>query len=102
MDTVCVKNGDEVPSIMVDVTMLSLRSLLSENSIAFYELVMSCRDRQHVLFGNTSMVLIQHGLIESVDKDGRARIHDAVRSIVASAATGDGFDISLTEPTGSA
>lgn len=98
METVILKNGDEVPNVLVATTMLSLRSLLDDNPIAFYELVMSCRDRDHPLWGNTPVVLSACSLIQTSDSTGRATIHDAVRSIVLSAANGGGLDMSLGEP----
>lgn len=98
METVTLVNGDEVPRVVVDSTMLSLRILMAENQIAFYELVMASRDREHVLFGNTPVVLGDLCLIQSVDSSGRATVHDAIRSVVLSAAVGDGFDVSLGEP----
>lgn len=35
---------------IVKVVMLVLDSLMHDNPIAFYELVMKCRDENHVLF----------------------------------------------------
>jgi hypothetical protein len=98
METVILTNGDEVPRVMVDTTMLSLRILMAENPVAFYEMMAASRDREHSLFGNCSIVLGTYGLIQSADQTGRVTIHDATRSVVLSAVSGEGFDMSLGEP----
>jgi hypothetical protein len=97
--TVRLKNGEEVPDVVVKVLMISLTKLIGSNPIAFYELVMACRNpAEHILFGNTSEMLVQMNLIESVDEAGRARIHDTTRSIVLSASEGGEHDMRLVSP----
>jgi hypothetical protein len=90
-----LRNGDEVPAVVVTTTMLSLQKLLAEQPIAFFELVEVCRDPLHKLFGNTGSTLYySYGLATSPAGD----IHEMVRSIVLSAVTGDGFNLSLGSP----
>ena len=57
MQTVILKNGAEECLPLVNVMMMSLRSLMQENPIAFYELVMKCRDHNHKFFGNVGDIL---------------------------------------------
>lgn len=90
---VTLKNGSEIPEPLVTVTMVSLQDLIKSNPIAFYELVMRCRDRDHRLFGNTGEVLKSFALVES-----NGEIHDAVRDIVLSATEGEGLEMSLGSP----
>lgn len=98
MDTVKLKNGDEVPAGLAAGTMYSLKRLLVEHPVALHELVMASRDRGHVLFGNASSVLGELNLIQETEADGTAVVHGAIRSIVLSAVTGEGFDMSIDSP----
>jgi hypothetical protein len=93
MQTVILKNGAEESLPLVNVMMMSLRSLMQENPIAFYELVMKCRDHNHKFFGNVGDVLKRLSLVET-----SGSIHDSIRNIVLSAAEGDGLDMSLGSP----
>lgn len=93
MTAVTLKNGGEEADILVAATMMSLRSLIDEAPIAFYELVMKCRDRNHRLFGNTGQVLQRCSLIQSDES-----IHNSIRNIVLSAAVGEGLQMSLGSP----
>lgn len=98
MSVVKLRNGAEAPAVMVTVTMLALESLLFTNPVALYELVTSCRDPRHVLFGNTGAVLIERSLVQSVDEAGRGRLESYVRDIVLSGVTGDGGAMYLCNP----
>jgi hypothetical protein len=93
-----LRNGDEVPEVLVRVTEISLIRLLEREPIAFWELVLACRDRDHVLFGSAVAALHDLSLIERVDGQGRAQIHDCTRSIVLAATEGEGFGIGLRNP----
>ncbi len=95
---VTLKNGETMPRLMVSVMMISLQDLIAQHPMAFYELVMSARSREHVLSGTCGEELVSRGLLESVDDQGRGRMHDETRSIVTSAATGDDLELALTSP----
>lgn len=82
-----------VPDVLIASTMIALRKLLADQPIAFYELVMLCRDRNHVLFGNSSDKIRSLGLLES-----NGQPHDAVREITLAAVTGEGFNMVLGDP----
>lgn len=95
MEPKCVmlKNGQEEFKALVVVTMMSLRALLAEQPIAFYELVMKCRNRNHQFFGNAGEKL--KGL-ELVQSDGG--VHGSIRNIVLSATSGEGLGLVLHSP----
>lgn len=92
METTILKNGAEEAVSLVTVCMMSLEDLIKENPIALYELVMKCRDRNHV-FGNAGELLEQRKLVQS---DGQP--HDSIRNVVLSAIEGDELDMRLTSP----
>lgn len=93
METVTLKNGAEEALPLVTVTMLSIRSLMQKDPIAFYELVMKCRDRQHQFYGNTGEVLQSLSLL-----DNRGCVQGSIRNIVLSAVEGDGLEMSIRSP----
>lgn len=86
-------NGVIEPDVLVEVTMFSLRGLLTSNPIAFYEFVTKCRDEKHTLWGNTEEVLMSSGLVQRPGE-----IHDSIKNIVLSAAKGDGLKMTLGSP----
>lgn len=53
METVTLKNGTVEAKPLVAVTLMSLEHLINPDPIAFYELVMVCRDRDHLFFVET-------------------------------------------------
>lgn len=97
METVILKNGAEEALPLVDVAMLSLRTLMAEKPIVLYELVQLCRDRKHQLFGKSGDDLHALKLIEK-HGDG-VGVHDSIRNIVLSAVEGDGLEMALGNPT---
>jgi hypothetical protein len=88
-ETVLLKNGAEEHKAFVSVAMMTLTTLIDDVPIAFYELVMACRDRNHQLFGNTSDILKARKLYP---------IHDSVRNVVLSAVNGEGIEMTLGSP----
>lgn len=93
MKAVTLKNGSEEANVLVTVTMMSLRRLMKEKPIIFYELVMKCRDSNHQFFGKDCQDLERLNLVQP---DGR--VHDSIRNIVLSAAIGDGLEMRLGSP----
>lgn len=94
---VTLKNGDVVPSVVVRLIGLDLKSLKRDGPIPFYEFVMACRNRKYVLT-DSHKILQQLSLVEGFDAAGHARIHDVIRSIVLSAVKGDGLEMHLVNP----
>ena len=93
MNIVTLKNGTQEAEPLVKVAMFSLSNLIEQDPIAFYELVMLCRDRSHSLFGNTPDKLHSLSLIEQSGQP-----HDSIRNVVLSAVSGDGLDMELHSP----
>ena len=93
MQVVTLKNGAQEPLPLVTATMMSISTLMQENPIAFYELVMKCRDRNHRFFGNSGDVLQRLSLVET-----GGSVHTSIRNVVLSAAEGDGLDMCLGSP----
>lgn len=93
METVKLKNGSEEAKSLVNVTMLSLQSLIKDQPIAFYELVEKARNKDHRLFGKTGEVLEDLSLIQS-----NHALHGSIKNIVLSAAKGEGLELSLQSP----
>ena len=91
--SVTLRTGEEVPTSLVNVLMLSLKTLAEQNPIALYELVEISRDPKHKLFGNTGGILRDLNLIEA---DGKP--HDMTRLIVLAAAEGEGLELKLVSP----
>ena len=81
-----LKTGAEVPSIIVAAHMKALRKLLAENRPVLWELVLKCRDPNHMFFGApyVNRVLRERKLIQTP-----SNLHDATRNIVLSAVVGD-------------
>ena|SRR3989344_1004550 len=91
--TIVLKNGAEEVEPLVRALMMSLRQLMREHPIVFYELVHLCRDRNHRLFVDAREVLDSFTLLE---RNGFP--HDSVRNVVLSAVEGEGLDMVFTSP----
>lgn len=92
MDVVELKNGTIEAEATVKAVSLSVRHLLAEKPIVFYELVMKCKDRDHKLFGDAekdleALSLIQNGVI-----------HESIKNVVLFSVEGEGFDMTLVDP----
>lgn len=86
-----LRNGSELQSGLVSVTLLTLRRLMEERPIDFYELVMKCRDPKHELWDDK--ILKQWSLIEP---DGQP--HQCTREIVLAAVVGDEMEMRIINP----
>lgn len=102
MDTIILKNGSEEVKQLVIVVMHSLHGLLSTevppmeaipNGLAFYDLVMKCRNHNHQISEKSEKILKGLSLIES-----NGEVHQSIRNIVLSAANGDDLEITLLNP----
>lgn len=93
LQLVTLKNGAQVPQVLVVTTMMNLTRLINSNPIAFYELVQKCRDNNHQMFGNTKEIAVSLALM---DRSGS--VHRTVKDVVLSAVQGDDFDMTLGNP----
>jgi hypothetical protein len=84
-----LRTGQEVARPLVAVVLLTLRKLLDENPVLFYELVMLARDRNHQCFGNTGEQLARLGLNP---------MHSDERYIIKAAVEGEGVNMRLVSP----
>ena len=94
MKTVVLKNGAEEVKSLVVAIMLSLRTLLAEKPLVFYDLVMLFRDSTYQPFGNAVEDLKALGLVNSDDSS----VHESIRNIVLSAAEGEEGEMTLGSP----
>ena len=72
--------GHVVATSLINIVMISLENLITQNPIVFYELVQISLDHNHKLFGNADKILRNLKLIET---DGQPR--DVIRLIVLAA-----------------
>ena len=90
MEITRLKSGIDEASVLVAGTKLSLSGLMKSNPIAFYEVVMLARDISHELFGNTSDILKNRGLLQSDDT-----LHSSIRNIILDSVKGNGLEMVL-------
>ncbi len=94
-----LKNGSVELLPIVNVTMMALRQLIKRDPIAFYELVMVARDRNHRIFAPERNIPILEAT--TLFRNGRIA-HDSFRNVILSAATGEGADMALDSPLAAA
>lgn len=82
--TVTLRNGAEEHEPTVRAIILNLELLMSQEPIAFYELVCVCRDPGHQIFGNCGTKLQDRDFL-----DGSGRPFTTVRNVVLSSVAGD-------------
>lgn len=92
MELIALKNGSSEPSPLVASTLLSLRSMMLQEPIAFYEAVQIARNPSHVPFGNAAEKIDAYGLLQG------GRMHESVRNIIQAAVEGDDFTLKLVRP----
>jgi hypothetical protein len=84
---VTLKNGSLEEEVLVQSTMVILRSLTREKPMVFYELVMMCRNSSYRLFEHTAQDLHELDLITP-----EKTVPDNIRNVVLSAAVGEGLN----------
>lgn len=93
-DLMKLKNGSAEPDSLVAAILLSVDKILEKNGLAFYGLVRVCRDRSHKVFSTVlSKLLKDAGLMQD---DGT--VHDSIRNVVLSGATGEGLGMTWGDP----
>jgi hypothetical protein len=99
IETVTLRNGKEAQAPAVSAVFVALRRLFETDALAFYELVTACRDSSHVIFSEPiAATLTSFALLESVNADGTARIHDLTRDVVVASVEGSDFEMRLRWP----
>ena len=93
-----LRNGSEEAVVLVNTIMMVIRGLFDNGKfMIFYELVETCRDRDHKLFGESGKQLEELRLISLIE-DGKAHVHESIRNIVLSCAEGEGMGLSIVDP----
>jgi hypothetical protein len=93
-----LKNGTEEVGALVLTTTMSVNSLLERGlAIPAYELVQLCRDGRHRPFGSCGETLEKLGLVQK-GQDGSYSVHDSIRNIVLSMASGEGLEMTFGSP----
>lgn len=93
MDVTKLKNGREEATVLVTVTMATLKHLMKTKPIVLFEFVSKCRDSAHELFGCSGADLKALSLI---DEGGTP--HNSVKNIVLSAIEGEGLEMTIGDP----
>ncbi len=91
--TVTLRTGHEEVEPLVRVMMISLRSLMEEDAITFYELVCLARDPNHQPWGGTAEKLKDLNLMES-----NGTLHDSIRNITLAATEGEMLELRMRSP----
>lgn len=97
-EIVTLRTGKQVAEGALKTTMVALRTMADSKPIALIELVATCRDPAHVLWGGSAADLKALGMIEGVYEDGTVRVHDVVRDVVLAATDGDDLTLALVSP----
>ena len=93
MDMVILKNGSEEAKVAVITIMTSLRAIFDVAPMAFYDLVMKCRDNNYSYFGDNMQKLEVLSLVQN-----GGEVHSVIRNVVLSAVSGEGLDLTLRSP----
>ena len=97
MDVVTLKNGEKERKSLVNVTMMSLRTLMNEGkAMVVYELAELCRKPNHKPWGQTGEDLKKLQL--ATEQNGSWNVHDSIKNIILSAVEGEGLNMILGNP----
>lgn len=99
MEEIKLKNGATETRVMVIATLISINSLLEEHLMAFYDLVMRCRDSNYKFLGNNLKILEDLSLVQLPSETGSSgHIRNSIRNIVLSAVEGEGLRLKIVSP----
>ena len=90
METVRLPNGKEEAKVLVATVLISIKHLLKDDPMAFYDFVMMCRQDDYKPDTIALEKIRSLGLIE-----GTGRPHDSIINIVDAAVKGDGLAMSI-------
>jgi hypothetical protein len=98
IETVRLKNGAEEAKALVVTIQMAIQGLLRKQPIAFYDMVLLCRDETYKPFGINGQVLADAGLLQ---QDGS--VHGSIKNIILSGAVDmpGGVDIGWGDPVAS-
>lgn len=97
-ENVTLRTNKTVPRVTLETILMLLKDkLYNARPVAFYDLVMACRDASHAPFG--AQILKDLGLVESIDPTtGLVEIRTDIRHIVLASSEGEGARIHLVSP----
>lgn len=90
---VTLKNNSKELEIAVKSVMFTVRHLLKQQPLVFYDLVMRCRDREYEMWSETEDGLKKLSLLQP---DGQP--HGTTKNIILSAVEGDEGDMYIVNP----
>lgn len=94
MKTVTLKhNNIEEAEVAVTSIMISLKQLLTDSYLAFYDLVMLARDDNTSIWIPSAIILKKFGLL-----DESLQMHDTIRNVILSAVEGENTEMILVNP----
>lgn len=94
-----LRNGANCNKAVADALLEKLVGFVEQEPMAFYELVMACRDWRYPIVDEESRdILIKQKFIKSFDATGNARIDNDTRNLVASAVLGNGRHMHIVPP----
>lgn len=96
MSKITLKNGAQEVRQLVAITMMSLRKLFDDDPMVAYDLIMLCRNSDYRPFGSAPDKLAALRLASPMGIG--MTVHESIRNIVLSAATGEGMDIGIENP----
>lgn len=92
-----LRDGSQVPQVVVVTTSTNLRAATEENYVALFDLVEKCKDASYQFvvnpFGASKAILKKWALI-----DGSEKVHEDVRKIVLNSIEGEGLSLKLVNP----
>lgn len=92
-----LRNGTTEVKPLVSIVMHSIRQLLNDGkALVVYDLAMICRDSSYKPFGQAGTVLKNLKLVE--ESGGKYHVHESIKNIVLSSATGEGLDMQFGNP----
>lgn len=87
------KDGKNLPQSTIVATIVSLENLMYTNPVAFYELVVACRNPEYEIFKNVKDVLKKYSMIEQ-----NGDIKPEIKAIVLDMTEGEGLKTGIFNP----
>ena len=99
-DMVTLRTGTVEVAALVSVITMTLRTLLEENPITFYEAVELARNPHHKVWGASKDELRGLGLCDDADVDASNDMfmHSSTRDIILASVEGEGTEMRLVNP----
>jgi hypothetical protein len=97
-----LKNCEQVPTMLVNIVMKSLKELARHHPVTFRELITACRNRKYVMnrfiMDASPDILTKMKLVEGYTDMGYAHINDFTRKVILLAVEGEGSSLRIVSP----